>query len=50
MRLHGHMGVEMVQSAVRFFTAIPATFVHALNLFVPAPGTLVLLCARDWDE
>lgn len=50
MRLHGNMRIEVIQSAVSLFTAIPATLVHALNLLVSPPGALVLLSAGDRNE
>jgi hypothetical protein len=40
----------MIERAVSLLTAIPATLVHSLNLFVAPSGTLVLLCARDGDK
>jgi hypothetical protein len=50
MRLHRHMGVEVVQCAIGLLASIVATLVHALNLLVASPGPLVLLCARNRDE
>lgn len=50
MGLHGNVGVEMVQSAVGLFAAVPAALVHALNFFISAARSLVLLCARNRDE
>lgn len=47
VRLHGDVGVEMVQSAIGLFATIPAALVHALNLLVPSSGTLVLLRAGN---
>lgn len=50
MRLHGDVGVEMVQSTVSLFATVPATFVHALNLFISSSRTLMLLRAGDGHE
>lgn len=43
MGLHGDMGIQVVQSTVGLFTAVPAALVHALNLLVTATWSLVLL-------
>lgn len=50
MRLHGDMGVKMVQRAISLLAAIPTTLVHALNLFVTSARALVLLGTRDRNE
>lgn len=50
VRLHGHVRIEMIQCAVCLFAALPSTLVHSLNLLVAAPWSLVLLCARNWNE
>ena len=50
MRLHGYVRIEMVKCAVRLFTAVPATLVHALNFLVPAAWALMLLRAGDGHE
>jgi len=50
VRLHSNMGIEMVQSAVCFFTSIPSTFVHALDFFVSSTRTLMLLGAGNRNE
>ena len=50
MRLHGDMRIKMVQSPVRFLTSLPTAFVHALDLFVTAAGSLVLLRTRNGHE
>lgn len=50
MRLHGDVGIEMVQSAVGLFATVPATLIHALDLLVTSSRTLVLLCTRDGHE
>lgn len=50
MRLHGDVGIEMVQSAIRLLAAIPATLVHSLDLLVSPPRPLMLLRTRDRDE
>lgn len=43
MRLHGDMGIQVVECAVGLLTAVPAALVHALDLFVTATRALVLL-------
>lgn len=48
--LHGHMGVEVVQSAISLFAPVVATFIHALDFFVPPSRPLVLLCPRNGDK
>ena len=50
VRLHGDVGIKMVQSSVSLLTAIPATLVHALNFFIASAGSLVLLGTGNWDE
>src|SRR5262249_37923915 len=50
MRLHCDVSVQMVEGAICLFAAIPAAFVHALNLFISSSRSLVLLRARDWNE
>ena len=50
MTLHGDMGIQMVQSAIRLFASVPSTLVHALDFFIAATGAFVLLRARDRDE
>lgn len=50
MRLHGHMGIEMVQGAIGLFATVPAALVHALNLFVTAARPLVLLGTGNGHE
>jgi hypothetical protein len=50
MRLHGDVSVEVVQRSVGLFAAIPATLVHAINLFVASARALVLLGAGDGYE
>lgn len=47
MRLHRNVRIQMIESTVGFFTAVPATFIHALNFLVPPARSLVLLCARN---
>jgi hypothetical protein len=44
------VSIQMIERAVSLLTAIPATLVHSLNLFVAPSGTLVLLCARNGDK
>lgn len=50
MRLHGDVGIEMVQSAVGLFATVPATLVHALDLLISSSRTLVLLRPGDGHE
>jgi len=50
VRLHGDVGIEMVQSAISLLTTVPSALVHALDFFVSSAGTLVLLGARNGDE
>ena len=50
VRLHGDVGIKMVQSSVSLLTAIPATLVHALDFFVSSTGSLVLLSTGNRDE
>lgn len=50
MRLHRDMSVQVVKSAVGLFAAVPATLVHALDLFISSAGSLVLLGAWNGDE
>jgi hypothetical protein len=48
--LHGHVGIQVVQSAIGLFAPIPAALVHALNLFIASSGPLVLLRTGNRDE
>ena len=48
--LHGHVRVEVIESAVGFFAAIPAALVHAFNFLEAAARTLVLSGTGDGDE
>ena len=50
MRLHRDMSVEVVQCAVSLLATVPSALVHALDLFISATWTLVLLRAWNWDE
>jgi hypothetical protein len=47
MRLHRHMRIEMIQRAIRLLAPLPPAFVHALDFFIPATRTLVLLRSGD---
>lgn len=47
MRLHGDVGVQVVQSAIGLLATLPAALIHALDFLVAASRTLVLL--RTWD-
>ena len=50
MGLHCDMRVQMVQRSIRLLAALPPTFVHALDFFVPAARALVLLSTGDRDK
>ena len=50
VRLHGDVGVQVVKSAVGLLTSVPAALIHALDLFVPATGSLVLLRTGNRDK
>lgn len=50
MRLHGHVRIQVVQSAIRFLTPVPATLVHTLNFFVTTARALMLLCTGNRNE
>jgi hypothetical protein len=50
VRLHRDVRIQMIECAVRLFAAVPATLVHALNLFVATTWSLVLLGTWDRNE
>jgi hypothetical protein len=50
MALHGDVGIEMVQGTIGLFAAVIAALVHALNLLITPPRTLMLLGAGNRDE
>lgn len=50
MGLHCDVRVQVVQGTIGLLTAIPATLVHALNLFVSSAGSLVLLGTGNRNE
>lgn len=50
VRLHGDMGVQVVQSTICLFATIPSTLVHTLDLFVSTARTLMLLSTGNRDE
>lgn len=50
VRLHGYVGVQVVQGAIGLLATVPAALVHALDFLVTSTGTLVLLGAGDGDE
>lgn len=50
VRLHGDVGIKMVQGAVGFLAAIPATLVHPLDLLIAPARSLVLLGAGNGYE
>lgn len=50
MRLHGDVGVQVVESAVSLLATVPATLVHALDLLVPTARSFMLLSAGDGDK
>ena len=47
MRLHGDVCIEVIQGAVSFLTAIPATLVHSFDFFVPSTWSLLLVGAGN---
>lgn len=47
MGLHSDVRIQMVQCSVSFLAAVPATLVHALDFFIPATRSLVLLRTRN---
>lgn len=50
VRLHCDVGIQVVESTVGLFTAIPAALVHALNFLIASSGPFVLLRTRNRDE
>lgn len=50
VRLHCDVSVQMVESTIGLLAAVPATLVHALNLFISPARALVLLRARNWNK
>ena len=50
MRLHSHMGIQVVQGSVRLLASVPTALVHALNLLIATTWPLVLLCSRNGHE
>jgi len=50
VRLHRNVSIQVVERAVGLFASVPATLVHALNLFITPPWALVLLCTGYWNE
>lgn len=50
MRLHRDVSVQMVERAICLLASIPATLVHALDLFISPARALVLLRAGDGHE
>jgi hypothetical protein len=48
--LHGNVSVKVVQRAIGFFTAIPSTLVHALDLFVSSSRSLMLLSTGNGNK
>lgn len=50
MRLHSYVRIQMVQSTIRFFAAVPAALIHALNFLVTASRSLVLLGTWNRNE
>jgi hypothetical protein len=47
VRLHRNVRVQVIQSTVGLFASVPSALVHALDLFVAAARSLVLL--RTWN-
>ena len=50
MRLHRNMRVQVIESAVGLFAAIPAALVHALDFFISSSRSFVLLRTRNRNE
>ena len=50
MRLHGDVGVQVVQCPVGLFATVPAALVHALNFFVSPARSLMLLRTGNWNK
>lgn len=50
MALHRDVRVEMIESTIGFFAALPSAFVHSLNLFIATSGSLDLLRTGNRDE
>lgn len=50
MGLHGNVRVQVVECTVGLLTAVPAALVHALDLFIPTPGALMLLRSRNRNK
>jgi hypothetical protein len=50
VRLHCDVGIKVVQRSVRLIAVLPATSVHALNLFIATSWAFVLCGAWDGNE
>lgn len=50
VRLHRDVRIQVIEGAIRLFTTLPATLVHALNLFIAPTRSLVLLRTWNWNE
>jgi len=50
VRLHGDMGIEMIQCAISLLASVPSTLVHALDLFISSTRALVLLGTGNRNE
>ena len=50
MRLHSDMRIQVIESPISFLATVPATLVHALDFFIAATRTLVLLGTGNWNE
>ena len=50
MRLHRDVRIQVVKRSVRLFASIPAALVHALDFFISATRSLMLLRTRDGHE
>lgn len=50
VRLHGDVGIQVVQGTVGLLAAVPTAFVHTFDLLITSTGPFVLLGARDRYE
>jgi hypothetical protein len=48
MRLHRDVRVQMIERAIGLLAPVPATLVHALDLFIAPTRSLMLL--RAWNR
>jgi len=50
VRLHGDVGVEVVQGTISLLAAVPSTLIHTLNFLITTSRTLMLLGAGNRNE